>query len=136
MDIQAAAHGRLQKFRRQDEAVGGDDGSVQAEGFEVGSFLGIAAQALGRARRQAKVQRCLMHRAGHFALAAAGGFGRLRVNHGNLVPGIHKRAQGWDREFRRAHEGELHYLRPRRSFCSFISLASLRSRMLRLSEER
>ena len=138
MDIQAPAPRGIQHGFRQNQAIGRDNRHIQTQSGKGCVFGFIALQPSRVAHGQAQFQRSSMHGAGGFLLPAPGGFGRLAINGGYLMPRIMQSAQGRHRKIRAAHEGQAQRaLWADHSRCwDFRSLANLRRIMLRLSVER
>ena len=83
--------GEVQHRLRQDQAIGGDHGSVQTECGELGLRSGVAAQAGRGANRQSQFIRDDMHRAATDCLASTSGSGWLAINRCDDVPVLMER---------------------------------------------
>ena len=132
MHVQAPAAWRVQHGLWQDQPVGRDHRHVQPERRERRLGGRVPLKRDGVAHRQAHRLRGDGHRAACQVPAASGRARRLGVDRGDRVPGGVQRAQGRDGEVRAAHEGKPH----QPAALSFMSLASRRISMLRLSADR
>ena len=138
MDIQAAAPRGIQHGFGQNQAISRNHRHIQTQSRKGSVFGFIALQPRRVAHGQAQFQGSAMHRTGRFLLPAPGGFRRLAINRGDLMPRIMQGAQRRHREIRAAHEGQAQRaLLAVHSRCwDFRSLANLRRIILRLSVDR
>ena len=103
MNIDAAGLGRFQDRLRQDQAIGRYNREIGVQSQQTLLLFGTA-QSPGSAHLYSLRLRSLMYRRLAFALAAARGARRLRINRNHLMSCRDQRIEARHREVRRSHE--------------------------------
>ena len=105
MNVDAAEPGPGQNFRRQDQAISDNNGSIRLKRGKH-MMLAFILEAFRMTHRQPRFSRHFMDRGFVYRLATSRRPRWLCVHGDDLMPGRDQRIEGNDRKIRRAHKDQ------------------------------